>query len=329
MLMSYTIAVESLDGVTSSWDRLRRRLKWNSIFVLPAWLKAWWETFDGEHELYLRTLRDGQKVIGFAPLVLNSGIASFIGSADVCDYLDFVVASGRESDFFEVLLEDLREKGIKKLDLRPLRPDSTVLEHLPPIARKRGYEVNCSPEDVSLELDLPATWNEYLSILNTKQRHEVRRKLRRLWEAGNVEYRCIEVGRQAEDYLDTFLKLFSLSKDEKARFMDPKMESFFKSLANAMADLGLLRIGLLQVENVPAAMTMGFDYNDSHYLYNSAYDPQFGYLSVGLLSKVLCLKESIQKGKRKWNFLKGAEPYKYRLGGQEIPLYNCSITVAR
>jgi CelD/BcsL family acetyltransferase involved in cellulose biosynthesis len=327
--MSYTIAVESLDGVTSSWDRLRRRLKWNSIFVLPAWLKAWWETFDGEHELYLRTLRDGQKVIGFAPLVLNSGIASFIGSADVCDYLDFVVASGRESDFFEVLLEDLREKGIKKLDLRPLRPDSTVLEHLPPIARKRGYEVNCSPEDVSLELDLPATWNEYLSILNTKQRHEVRRKLRRLWEAGNVEYRCIEVGRQAEDYLDTFLKLFSLSKDEKARFMDPKMESFFKSLANAMADLGLLRIGLLQVENVPAAMTMGFDYNDSHYLYNSAYDPQFGYLSVGLLSKVLCLKESIQKGKRKWNFLKGAEPYKYRLGGQEIPLYNCSITVAR
>ena len=327
--MSYTIAVESLDGVTSSWDRLRRRLKWNSIFVLPAWLKAWWETFDGEHELYLRTLRDGQKVIGFAPLVLNSGIASFIGSADVCDYLDFVVASGRESDFFEVLLEDLREKGIKKLDLRPLRPDSTVLEHLPRIARKRGYEVNCSPEDVSLELDLPATWNEYLAILNTKQRHEVRRKLRRLWEAGNVEYRCIEVGRQAEDYLDTFLKLFSLSKDEKARFMDPKMESFFKSLANAMADLGLLRIGLLQVENVPAAMTMGFDYNDSHYLYNSAYDPQFGYLSVGLLSKVLCLKESIQKGKRKWNFLKGAEPYKYRLGGQEIPLYNCSITVAR
>ena len=327
--MSYTIAVESLDGVTSSWDRLRRRLKWNSIFVLPAWLKAWWETFDGEHELYLRTLRDGQKVIGFAPLVLNSGIASFIGSADVCDYLDFVVASGRESDFFEVLLDDLREKGIKKLDLRPLRPDSTVLEHLPPIARKRGYEVNCSAEDVSLELDLPATWNEYLAILNTKQRHEVRRKLRRLWEAGNVEYRCIEVSREAQDYLDTFLKLFSLSKDEKARFMDPKMESFFKSLANAMADLGLLRIGLLQVENVPAAMTMGFDYNDSHYLYNSAYDPQFGYLSVGLLSKVLCLKESIQKGKRKWNFLKGAEPYKYRLGGQEIPLYNCSITVAR
>ena len=73
---------------------------------------------------------------------------------------------------------------------------------------------------------------------------------------------------------------------------------------------------------------MGFDYDSSHYLYNSAYDPQFGHLSVGLLTKILCLKESIQKGMKKWNFLKGAEPYKYRLGGQEVPLYNCLITIA-
>jgi CelD/BcsL family acetyltransferase involved in cellulose biosynthesis len=327
--MSYTIAVESLDELTSSWNRLRHSLTWRCIFVLPAWLKAWWEVFGGDYQSYLRTLRDRQQVIGFAPLMVSNDTAAFMGSPDVCDYLDFAIAPGEESDFFEVLLDDLRKKGINKLDLRPLHPDSTVLKHLPTIARKRGYAVSCSTEDVCLELDLPATWDEYLATLNGKQRHEVRRKLRRLWEAGNVEYRCIEVGRQAEDYLDTFLKLFSLSKDEKARFMDLKMESFFKSLANAMADLGLLRIGLLQVEKVPAAMTMGFDYNDSHYLYNSAYDPQFGYLSVGLLSKVLCLKESIQKGKRKWSFLKGAEPYKYRLGGQEIPLYNCSITVAR
>jgi CelD/BcsL family acetyltransferase involved in cellulose biosynthesis len=325
--MSYILTVESLDGITSSWDRLRHYLRWSSIFVLPAWLKAWWEVFGGEGELYLRTLWDGQKVIGFAPLLVNNKTASFIGSVDVCDYLDFVVIPGRESDFFEVLLDDLRDKGVRKLDLRPLHSDSTVVRYLLSIAGRRGYDVNCCPEDVSLELDLPPTWNEYLAILNSKQRHEVRRKLRRLWEAGNVEYRCIEVGREVEDYLDVFLKLFALSKDEKAGFMDPKMECFFRSLAKAMAGVGLLRIGILRVNKVPAAITMGFDYDDSHYLYNSAYDPQFSYLSVGLLCKVLCLKESIEKGKKKWNFLKGGEPYKYRLGGQEVPLYNCLISV--
>jgi len=123
------------------------------------------------------------------------------------------------------------------------------------------------------------------------------------------------------------LRLFSLSQDEKASFMNPKMQSFFRSLAKAMAEIGLLRLGIIQLDNVPAAMTIGFDYNDSHYLYNSAYDPQFSHLSVGLLCKVLCLKESIEKGRKKWDFLKGGEPYKYQLGGQEIPIYGCQITI--
>jgi len=325
--MSYTLTVESLDGVTSSWNELRHCLKWGSIFVLPAWLKVWWEVFGSGAELYSRTLRQREKIIGLAPLLVNKETASFIGSADVCDYLDFVIIPGREQDFFKVMLDDLREKGINQLDLRPLRPDSTVLSHLVSIAQNRGYEVLCHPEDVSLVLDLPSTWDEYLAILSKKQRHEVRRKLRRLWEAGNVEHRCVEVGREVEDYLDIFLKLFSLSRDEKASFMNPKMESFFRSLAKAMAEIGLLRLGIIQLDKVPVAMTMGFDYNDSHYLYNSAYDPQFNYLSVGLLCKVLCLKESIEKGRKKWDFLKGGEPYKYQLGGQEIPLYSCQIII--
>ena len=325
--MSYILTVESFDSLVSCWTNPSHSLRWNSPFVLPAWLKVWWEVFGSGAELCLRALRQREKIIGLAPLLVNKEAASFISSADVCDYLDFVIIPGKEQDFFEVMLDDLREKGINQLDLRPLRPDSTVLTHLVSIARNRGYEVLCHPEDVSLELDLPATWDEYLATLDKKQRHEIRRKLRRLWEAGNVEHRCVEVGQEVEDYLDVFLKLFSLSRDEKASFMNPKMETFFRSLAKAMAEIGLLRLGLIQLDEVPMAMTMGFDYNDSHYLYNSAYDPQFNYLSVGLLCKVLCLKESIEKGRKKWDFLKGGEPYKYQLGGQEIPLYSCQIMI--
>jgi len=325
--MSYTLTVESLDGIISSWEKLRHCLKWGSVFVLPAWLQVWWEVFGGENELYLRTLRQGEEIIGFAPLMVNKETASFIGSDDVSDYLDFVVVAGREKDFFKVLLDDLEARGIKKLDLRPLRPDSTVLTQLVGVAQNRGYEVLCHLEDVSLELDLPGTWNEYLATLKNKQRHEIRRKLRRLWETDGVEHHCVEVGREVEDYLDIFLKLFSLSKHDKASFMNQKREVFFRSLAKAMAEVGLLRLGILQLDKVPAAMTIGFDYDDSHYLYNSAYDPQFSYLSVGLLCKVLCLKESIERGRKKWNFLKGGEPYKYQLGGQEVSLYSCQIAI--
>jgi CelD/BcsL family acetyltransferase involved in cellulose biosynthesis len=278
-------------------------------------------------ELYLRTLRQSDEIIGFAPLMMNEETAYFIGSADVCDYLDFVIARGMERDFFNILLNDLKAKGIKHLDLRSLRPDSTVLTDLVSTAQSRGYEVICQPEDVSLEVDLPSTWEEYLATLDKKQRHEVRRKLRRLWETGNIEHHCLQLSQEVEDYMGTFLKLFSLSRDEKAHFMTAQMESFFRSLAKAMAEVGLLRFGVIELDAQPVAMTMGFDYDDSHYLYNSAYDPQFNYLSVGLLCKVLCLKESIEKGKKKWDFLKGDETYKYQLGGRQVPLYKCHITI--
>jgi CelD/BcsL family acetyltransferase involved in cellulose biosynthesis len=164
-------------------------------------------------------------------------------------------------------------------------------------------------------------------MLDKKQRHEVRRKLRRLWEADNVEHCCLHVGQEVKGYMETFLKLFSLSHEDKVSFMAPKRASFFRYLAEAMTEVGLLRFGIIKLDAQPVAMTMGFDYNDSYYIYNSAYDTRFNYLSVGLLCKVLCLKESIEKGKKKWDFLKGGETYKYRLGGREVPLYRCQIKI--
>jgi CelD/BcsL family acetyltransferase involved in cellulose biosynthesis len=63
------------------------------------------------------------------------------------------------------------------------------------------------------------------------------------------------------------------------------------------------------------------------YLYNSAYDPQYSSLSVGVLSKALNIKDSIERGKKRFDFLKGAEQYKYHLGGREVQLSSCQITI--
>ncbi len=327
--MSYSVTQESFDSLTSYWTESSHRLKWGSVFVLPPWLETWWREFEPEAGLYLSAARRGDSVIGIAPLQVKGTEASFLGGADVCDYQDFVIAPGNEEDFFNVLLDDLRGRGITRLALGPLRPDSTALVYLAPVARERKHKVLRREEAMSLELDLPSTWEEYLAALNKKQRHEVRRKLRRLWEADAVDYRCVEVGRQeVEDLTDTFLELFSLSQEGKASFMTARMASFFRSLAGTMAGLGLLRYGILELNKLPVAMIMGFDYDDTMYLYNSAYDPRYNSLSVGLLSKVLCIKESIGRGRRRWDFLKGTEKYKYQLGGNEIPLYNCRIDIA-
>ena len=324
--MSYSVTPESFDSLTSYWQNSENRLKWGCVFVLPAWLEVWWRHFQPATELYLRAVREDSEIIGIAPLQITDGKAGFVGSADVCDYLDFIIAPGREKDFFSVLLDDLKKKDITSLELNPLRPDSAVTTVLLDMAKGVGYETSCQQEAVSLELDLPKTWDEYLNRLSKKQRHEVRRKLRRLAEEGDASYRCVKPDTDAAGYMDAFVRLFTLSKkEEKARFMSNNMETYFRSLAEAMAKIGILRFGILEVGKEAAAMIMGFDYNDTMYLYNSAYDPKYDYLSVGLLSKILCIKESIESGRKTWDFLKGGERYKYDTGGNEIPISNCRI----
>ena len=150
--------------------------------------------------------------------------------------------------------------------------------------------------------------------------------MRRLEEAGQAEYRLLNGDHDLDGSLDQFLHLFSLARrEDKAGFMTTDMEAFFRALAHAMAEAGLLRLGQLDFNGRPVAMVFCFDYNDAMYLYNSGFDPQYDSLSVGLLSKVFCIRDSIQQGKKRFEFLKGDEVYKQRLGGREIPLRRCQI----
>lgn len=325
--MSFTVTQESFDSLASCCDNPSLYLEWNSVFVLPDWLKIWWKEFKPCSELYLGAVRQDDRIIGIAPLLVSEGTASFIGNKDVCDYLDFVISPGEENHFFNALFSDLRQKGVNQLDLQALRPDSTVLTSLLDTAGEQGYETLCRPEDVSMELDLPPTWEEYLERLTSKQRHEVKRKLRRLTEAGEVEYRVLEDRAAIFQSMDTFLEMFTESRSDKAAFLTGRMESFFRSLTDTLAGKGLLKMGVLNLDSKPAAMIIYFDYNDVIYLYNSGYDRQYESLSVGLLSKVLCIRESIRQGKKKFDFLRGNEVYKYRLGGKEVPLNSCRITI--
>lgn len=292
---------------------------------MPEWLRVWRDTFGGDAELNILSVRHQEKVIGLAPLRLEGGSAAFIGSTDVCDYLDFIVAAGREAEFFNALLDHLTRQGITSLDLGLVRPDSTVLADLVKVAEYRGYAVSTTPEDISLELDLPATWEEYLAALNGKQRHEVKRKFRRLAEAGNINLRVVEDVGEIPEYMDIFFDLFKRSSNEKAAFLNDQTASFFRTLAGAMAQAKLLKLYMLELNAAPVAVSMCFDFNGTLHLYNSGFDPQLYSLSVGLLCNVFSIQDGIKRGRRKYDFLKGREIYKYRLGGREIPLSRCRI----
>ncbi len=176
-------------------------------------------------------------------------------------------------------------------------------------------------------MDLPGDWDEYLNALDGKQRHEIRRKLRRLHKETDARLLVLEDPAEVAGQVDAFLKMFRESRSDKAAFMNFQMESFFRAMIRAMSDEGILRLFVLTLGDSTAAASLCFDYEDTVYLYNSGYDPRYGSLSVGLLCKVLSIEHSIKIGRRKYDFLKGAEPYKRHLGGTEVPLSRCRIVL--
>jgi CelD/BcsL family acetyltransferase involved in cellulose biosynthesis len=121
--------------------------------------------------------------------------------------------------------------------------------------------------------------------------------------------------------------MFSESREDKAEFLTPQMEQYFRDIAATMTDAGWLRGGILELDGMPVAAVLAFDYQDTVYLYNSGFDTTKSHLSVGILSKALLIKDSIERGRKKFDFLKGNEHYKYHLGGKEIQLLKVRITI--
>jgi CelD/BcsL family acetyltransferase involved in cellulose biosynthesis len=316
----------SFDALHTDWKTIQSKVPSSSIFSSPEWTQTWWKCFGNGYNLSLGAVKDDSRIIGIAPLFTKDNVAYFIGSIDLCDYLDFVIEPGSEKFFFKTLLDNLARGGITSLDLAPLKKESSVLTVLVDTAKTLGWETSCVQEDVSLILDLPTIWEEYLQLLSRKQRHELVRKIRRLNETGEVNFRSSNSYIPKE--MEFFLKLFRESREDKAEFLTPQREEFIKSVANVMSDIKSLRLNILEVNKSPIAATICFDYRNVVYLYNSGYNREYSWLSVGLISKALCIQDSIQRSKKHFDFLKGDEAYKYHLGGYEIPLYRCRISLS-
>ncbi len=326
--MRYSVTKESFETLTSYWSDQAGGLNWDCLFVLPSWLQAWWQEFGQNRDLNILAIRKEGELLGIAPLYRVENVVSLIGHADVCDYLDLIFVPGREREFLGALLDHLSEKGVSRLDLGPLHPGSPVLSELAAVARRMGGGASCKVEDVSFEIDLPATWGDYLLMLSGKQRHEIRRKLRRMHETAKISFCVVDDIGAAGTATDTLITLFGKNRADKAAFMNNRMASFFRGLARSMAQAKLLKICVLRVDDTPAAAAMCFDYRSTTYLYNNGYDEQFARLSVGQLCKVLSIKDSIQRGRKKYDLLKGDEAYKPRMGGREVPIHHCQVTLS-
>lgn len=315
-------AAETFESVSRRLQEADPALACGTPFVLPGWMRAWQKVFAPRALLWIRSFQQAGELVGIAPLRVEDRTARLIGDAEVCDHLDLVCATGRREIFCAALLDHLKGRGIDRLELKPLRPDSVVIQALVPAARANGYPVSVAAEDVLYELELPASWEDYLQTLSGKQRHEVGRKLRRLETEATAEFRLEQEPGTSRSAVDDFIALFRQNRQDKAAFMDERMEAYFRLLAGHVPGTC---IGFLDVDGRPAAAVWCCDYGGTRYLYNSGYDSNLGHLSVGILCKLLSIRDAMARGLDTYDFLKGDEAYKRQLGGKPVTIYRCRI----
>jgi len=313
----------NFDELRQPWNDIYLRSQDGLLFSSPDWAETWWRYFGEGSTLCAGSVEESGKVIGIAPLRLNEGTVYFIGSDNLFDFQDLIIETGQEEVFYRTLLQYMSEIKARALELAPILPGSSVYRILIPLARSRGMDVTCTPDDVTVSLDLPLDLASYLTLLSGKQRHELLRKERRLDEEGDVSYRVKDRADNAD--IDLFLNFFRESREDKNRFLTPQVELFMRDIISSSEARGMLRLGILDLNSTPIAATLCFEYQGGIYLYNSGYSPDYRWLSAGLLSKYYSIRDSITRRISYYDFLKGAEKYKFHLGGKETVLFRCII----
>jgi CelD/BcsL family acetyltransferase involved in cellulose biosynthesis len=330
--MTVHITQESFEALAPAWTQLLPACDANTLFLTPLWQKTWWETLGqaaangAPAQLMLLKVRGESGPIGVAPLQRAGDTIAFLGDTDVFDYHDFVVQRGCEHEFYAALCDHLTGiPGWTRLYLPSVPEGSPTLEHLPQEAQRLGWECSTEKEDVAPGLPLPKSWDDYLAnALSKKDRHELRRKMRRLFSAAQPTYRTY-VDSDSDALADRFLVLMRDGNADKQTFLTPAREQFFRAMCRATSGAGVLRLHFLEMDGKAVAGALSFDYAGRRLLYNSGFSPDYYQLAVGLLLKAMTVQEAIEQGMEYYDFLRGNEPYKYDLGAQDHAVYRMEI----
>jgi CelD/BcsL family acetyltransferase involved in cellulose biosynthesis len=327
--------VEALPGFEGfdegRWNGLLAQARQPSVFLSWQWQTAWTRAFLNSRSLHLlRVSDDAGMLAGLLPLYDETvGLRRFVGGVDVSDYLDLIVPAGREEEVWQALLQH-RAGESTEWDLRAIRAASPTIDILPRLCPAAGLRAQVEREDRCPVLELPGSWDAYLERLSGKDRHELRRKIRKLErEMPGTSVRSHASAEGWGDALAEFLRLHRLSKVGKERFMDERMEAFFRDATGALAAAGWARLWFLDWNGAAVASFLCLESLDlavgSVGLYNSGFDPLHAKLAPGIVLLAHVIRDAIDRGVAVFDFLRGEEPYKYAFGPTAQDLFRARV----
>lgn len=320
------------------WNTLLQQSRGNRIFLTWEWQHTWWTIYHPGELRVLAIRNDTGELLGIAPWFIENNAQTGrtlrgIGCVDVTDYLELIVHQDHEEGVLSAIADWLLAHAAlyDTIDLCNIPEASAILKYFPAILEARGLTVTIKPQEVCPIINLPTTFEDYINALDKKNRHELRRKIRRLeGEDGVADWYIVNANHNLEAELETFLSLMRASSPQKVEFLsNPDHLAFFRAIVPVMAAAGWLQLAFLRMNGTPAAAYLNFDYNSTISVYNSGIDMGLATsVSPGIVLLANLIEDAIKRAYHQFDFLRGNEDYKYRMGGKDTQIFMLIATIA-
>jgi CelD/BcsL family acetyltransferase involved in cellulose biosynthesis len=194
-----------------------------------------------------------------------------------------------------------------------------------------AWSVAREQEDVCPVVTSPSgDWDEYLATLDKKARHEIRRKLRRAEAVGQM---TIEICAPTVEAIDAFIELHRMRFGDSGLFPDnpggERSRRFVHTLAElerVQAGTGQLHVAMVRCGARLVFAALAFDDGEQIFLYNAGMDPSAAEVSPGVTGTALYFQDRLAAGRRRFDFLRGNEAYKYEWGAVDEPILRLLVT---
>jgi CelD/BcsL family acetyltransferase involved in cellulose biosynthesis len=187
----------------------------------------------------------------------------------------------------------------------------------PLVARARESGWTVLPAEPCPVAQLAPTWDEYLKTLGKNRREQLRRYPKRLEKEFAVEY---ELAQDEAQLQRAMTDLFALhGKRWRARGQTgvlalPSRQKFHRALCSKLLRQNRLRLWTMRCDGRAACVLLNYFYRGRYAFFIGGFEPELTRWSVGtcLFSRVL--QSAIAECATEFDFLRGQEEYKYRLG---------------
>jgi len=330
--MNFTLHKDFSDFSATDWNQLVEQSIADTPFSRYEYLNEWWKTLGGGEWtgkdgvtpplLVLVSATENNQLIGIAPLFIaehdGQQALMLVGSIEISDYLDLIVREQDLPRFVSGLFDFLTSASVSSwsaVDWYNIPDSSPTRAALQVEFEKRGWPYHAEIYRPTPRIALNGSFDEYLSRLDKKQRHEIRRKMRRAAESElNVRFTIIDINADIETEINDFFHLMTQDPN-KANFLTPLMREQMAVTIRTAFEQGYLWLAFLEIGGVKVAASLNFDYKNKLWGYNSGVSREHMELSPGWVLLAHTIQWCCENGRYEFDFMRGDEEYKYRFGG--------------